>query len=356
MTKPLFSIIILSYNNLQYLEECLSSILMQTYTNIEIIFSDDGSSNFDKNVILDFINKNKKGNIKRCVINHNSRNLGVVKNYNKAIELSEGEYIFYVGLDDMLYDENVVLDIVNFFKKSNSLIFTGYRCVYDKNMQECLEILPNKRKKEFIKNDTPRELHLKLSRGNFIAGSATPFSKKIIEKYGYLDEEYILLEDYPRYLSLTKQGCNIDFIDRKLIKYRAGGITTNKEKNEVLEEDFTKTRKKEVAHFVKGIAESINIKGKRIVGWGTSRGYKDNKDMFDYDISYLLDSDKNKHNKFLDGKKICSPEKLLDEDPEEIFVIVFSETYYYDIKSYLEKIGMKELENYCCFVDLLYDN
>ena len=43
----LFTVVVLSYNNSKYLEECLDSILMQSYPEIEIIIADDCSKEFD---------------------------------------------------------------------------------------------------------------------------------------------------------------------------------------------------------------------------------------------------------------------------------------------------------------------
>ena len=59
------SILIANYNNEKYLEECLNSILNQTYKNIEIIVIDDNSSDNSSKIINKFKNKiiiaNKKG-------------------------------------------------------------------------------------------------------------------------------------------------------------------------------------------------------------------------------------------------------------------------------------------------------
>ncbi|TDX58926.1 glycosyltransferase [Orenia marismortui] len=355
MDFPLISIIVLSYNNLKYYKDCLDSVLMQNYGNIEIVFSDDSSEKFNKSNILDYINDNKNDNIKRITINQNDNNLGIIKNYNKAIRLSKGEYIFYIGLDDMLYDEDVISDVVDFFKETDSYIVTGYRAIYDQKMKNYLKILPRNNEKEFIQKGDPGYLHLKLSRGNFIAGSCTPFSRKLIQKYGYLDEDYILLEDYPRYLSLTRQGCKIDFIERKLIKYRLGGITTNNQKNEVLKKDIAKASEKEVGDFVSQFFQSKikNIEEKEMIGWGAIGGYQDNKEIFSSKIKYFIDSDESKYKSLIDNKEVYSPKKILEEKKEEIFVVVFSRSHYNEISLILDSYGFEEFENYCCFSDLV---
>ena len=52
--KPLVSIIVVNYNNASYLEECLNSLIKQTYKLIEIIVVDDQSQDNSLNVIKNF--------------------------------------------------------------------------------------------------------------------------------------------------------------------------------------------------------------------------------------------------------------------------------------------------------------
>lgn len=249
MKNTLVSVIVLSYKNLKYYRDCLDSILSQNYNNIELIFSDDGTPNFNEMEIKNYIDSNKRLNLKRIVINHNNTNIGIVKNYNKAIKMSKGKYIFYVAMDDMLWDENTLVDVVNYFEKTKCLIFTGYRVVYDETMKNYVKTSPLYVEVEHIKNGNPKYLYEKLCKYNFISGGCTPFSRELINRYGYLDEAYVLLEDYPRYLSLTRQNCRIYFIDRPLIKYRLGGITKSEKKSEVLLRDEELVIKKEILPY-----------------------------------------------------------------------------------------------------------
>lgn len=60
MTQPLVSIILTVYDTkLQYLHECIESLLQQTHKNIEIIVIDDASPNTTYDHILDFSKKNQ---------------------------------------------------------------------------------------------------------------------------------------------------------------------------------------------------------------------------------------------------------------------------------------------------------
>ena len=170
MDNTLLTIIILVYNNSYYFKECITSVLNQTYDNIEIITSDDGSKYFNKDELLEYIKLNNKGNIKNIIINHNESNIGIVKNYNKAISLSSGQYIFYLAVDDVFYDNKVLEDVVKYFQKTGELIFTGYKDVYDSNMEKYIKTLPRKNEEEFLKSNNPQLLYEKLCVGSFISG------------------------------------------------------------------------------------------------------------------------------------------------------------------------------------------
>jgi len=352
--NPLISVIVLSYNNFEYYEECFNSILSQSYNNIEIVISDDGSNNFKQEELLTHIATNNKNNIKNVTININEKNLGVVKNYNKAISLSNGDYIFYLAIDDIFYDDMVLEDVVKYFEETGELIFTGYKDVYDSEMNKYIKTLPRENEVGFLKSNNPQLLYEKLCIGSFISGSNTPFSKKLIDKYGYLDEEYYYLEDYPKYLKLTRSGCNISFFNRKLIKYRMGGVTTNGKISDLLRKDLRLATLKECKKYFLDVWQNIDLNNKKIIGWGTgdccinSLGYLKEK------ISYLVDSNEKLHGSEVNGIGIYSPKQLLNEKKANVFIFIFSYANYFDISCELEKMGFEEKENFfCCTPNIL---
>lgn len=340
------SIIVLTYNNFKYYKECIDSILCQTYSDIEIVISDDGSLNFPRNDIYNYIYSNMSENIKKVTINVNQCNLGVVKNYNKAISLSEGEYVFYLAIDDVLYDNEVIKDVINYFESTKELIFTGYKDVYDTNLDKYIKTLPRKNEVDILKKNHSRILYESLCKGSFISGSNTPFSKKLIEKYGYLDEDYFYLEDYPRYLNLTKKGCNIGFYDRKLIKYRMGGVTTSGKISDILRKDIRLATVKECSEYFQDKWNHQWLITKKVIGWGTGDCYINSTDYIKNNIDYLVDSNKSIQNTKIEGKLVLSPEVLLKEDINNIFILVFSYANYFDIAKCLEEYGFEEYKHF----------
>lgn len=101
MKEPLVSIIVCTYNGAAFLEEQLHSIFTQTYPNLEIIISDDGSTDNTKDII------NKYKNNIGTIINYNKKNLGFSKNFEFASGLSKGNYIAYSDQDDIWLPQKI---------------------------------------------------------------------------------------------------------------------------------------------------------------------------------------------------------------------------------------------------------
>lgn len=93
---PLISIALCSYNGEKYLVEQLDSILGQTYSNIEIVIVDDCSTDSTTDIINTYIGHNS--NIKMYV---NSCNMGVNRNFEKALAHCSGQYIAISDQDDI---------------------------------------------------------------------------------------------------------------------------------------------------------------------------------------------------------------------------------------------------------------
>lgn len=97
--SDIISIIIPVYNVAEYLEKCVSSLLNQTYKNIEIILVDDGSPD-NSGDICDRLADNDS----RIVVIH-KENGGVSSARNAALDIMKGEYVTFVDGDDYVADD-----------------------------------------------------------------------------------------------------------------------------------------------------------------------------------------------------------------------------------------------------------
>lgn len=115
---PLVSIIVPIYNTSKYLSKCIDSLLNQSYTNIEIILINDGSTDNSKEICDNYSVANK--NIK--VIH--KQNAGVAEARNTGIETANGEFLCFVDSDDYV-SKNYISDMLNVAQTENVDIVTS---------------------------------------------------------------------------------------------------------------------------------------------------------------------------------------------------------------------------------------
>ena len=109
------SVVIANYNNAKYIDDCIKSLISQTYKNIEIIFFDDNSKDNSIETI-------KKFNNVKVIENKSQTNFGSFNQMNafkKAIGASNGDIIFFLDSDDFFH-ENKIEKIINIFLNDNN--------------------------------------------------------------------------------------------------------------------------------------------------------------------------------------------------------------------------------------------
>jgi glycosyltransferase involved in cell wall biosynthesis len=119
-STPLISIVLCTYNGELYLNHQLESVLNQTYTNLEIIISDDASTDATKNILKEYEGK------ERLKIYYQKENLGYIKNFVFALNQSNGEFIALSDQDDIWLPDKIET-LYNLFEEellvySNSLL------------------------------------------------------------------------------------------------------------------------------------------------------------------------------------------------------------------------------------------
>lgn len=116
--SPLFSIIIPTYNSSKTIRNCLESIACQTYNNLEIIIIDGKSTDQTLNIIAQFQNKMN-------LIILSEPDDGIYDAMNKGIINAKGNYLYFLGSDDTLYNSTVIQIVDNEISISNSKVIYG---------------------------------------------------------------------------------------------------------------------------------------------------------------------------------------------------------------------------------------
>ena len=102
----MISIIVPVYNSKEYLRECIDSIISQTYSNIEIIIVDDGSTDGSSDICEEFALKDE-----RIRVVH-QENQGLVRARKVGVSIAKGEWISFVDSDDWIHP-NMVASLVD---------------------------------------------------------------------------------------------------------------------------------------------------------------------------------------------------------------------------------------------------
>ncbi len=113
MNTDLISVIVPVYNVEKYLHISVDSILSQTYSNLEIILIDDGSTDNSGEICDEYVKKDS-----RCFAKH-FQNRGLSAARNRGIELAHGKYICFIDSDDYV-KETYIEYLFNLIKKYNA--------------------------------------------------------------------------------------------------------------------------------------------------------------------------------------------------------------------------------------------
>jgi glycosyltransferase involved in cell wall biosynthesis len=109
MRSPLVSIIMPAYNCEHYIGQAITSILNQSYSNVELLVCDDGSTDKTLEVIKSFDDS-------RIKIFINEANIGNLKTRNRLFELAKGEFIAVQDADDWSSEDRIELQVKSFYQ------------------------------------------------------------------------------------------------------------------------------------------------------------------------------------------------------------------------------------------------
>lgn len=208
------SFIIPVYNVEKYLDRCINSIISQDKNNIEIILTDDGSTDNSPMICDKFANQ-----YDFIKVIH-KENEGVSLARNDGLNIATGEYIMFLDSDDMLAD-NAIKNMRNIIEENIDLpLFTF----------EFEEIDENDNKINFYLNKINPGIY---DKENFIktyysAGSRLPwcacqniYNAKFIKQFNSVfSKDYVAAEDALFYITYIKNISNLYYSDLPIFYYR----------------------------------------------------------------------------------------------------------------------------------------
>lgn len=214
----LISIAVITYNSSKYVVELLDSIFNQTYERgIELIISDDGSSDDTVEICHEWLKKNN-GRFYRTELLSVGVNTGLTKNLNRACKACNGEWIKPIAGDDALLS-NALIEYYNATKQTSlPMIFSRVQTFSEKEGD--LGIFPSEKNCLLFNLSANQKLDYLVGDRNFLPAPAHFINKKFLEKMGFFDERIEMMEDYPFWIKVLSSGYDFFFINKALVKYR----------------------------------------------------------------------------------------------------------------------------------------
>lgn len=216
----LISVVIITYNSTKYVIETLESVKDQTYKNIELIVSDDASTDDTLTLVKQWLNANK-GRFAGYKVVENKTNTGISPNCNRGIMVATGEYIKLIAGDDLLL-YNCIEDLLNYSLKHNlNLAYAKAIPFIDSDNQACVTKLMAYEKLMYELFDlNVKQQYRKLLTGFNMYASGLFLKRQFILSIGGFDEEYRMMEDYPFLIKITSMGYKLNLLDKYTVKYR----------------------------------------------------------------------------------------------------------------------------------------
>lgn len=193
---PIISIITPSYNQGQFIEETILSVLNQIYKNIQYIIIDGDSTDNTMEIL-------EKYRDRIDIIIH-EKDKGQTDAINKGFKLAKGDLVGWINSDDILYPE-CVEKIVNFYTKTPNavIIYNNYQHIIDRNNKV----------KQLIHLEIPNREHL-LCKDYRIIQQGSFYNSDIVHRIDYLNDKLHYCMDLDLWLRLLDHG-NIYGIENK---------------------------------------------------------------------------------------------------------------------------------------------
>lgn len=215
MNKPLVSVIMPAYNAEKYISVAIKSILEQSYQNLELLIIDDCSQDNSLNIMNEFRDS-------RIQIIKNTNNLRISLSKNKAIEQANGKYIISMDADDISKPERVE-KLVAFMENNPEVGLCGsYVELINKNSKllgQRQHPITDTKIRKFIFKFSP------------YTHGATCIRKSVLERTGYYNPEYELVEDRELYFRIgeVSEFANLSQVLYQL-RIHSESITSTKQK------------------------------------------------------------------------------------------------------------------------------
>ena len=196
-SNELVSVLLSTYNSEETLGESIDSLLNQTYKNLEILISDDGSTDSTIEICKKFQLKDE-----RILLFSNKKNIGLTKSLNNLAQKASGSLIARHDADDISLPYRIE-EQIQFMKKKKLDAVTTRSLVKQNN-----------KKRPGISFYIPDKLLIN-RKNPFIHGTLI-IKKNVFQEIGYYDERFYYAQDYKLFYDLLDKGYKVKTLNKAL--------------------------------------------------------------------------------------------------------------------------------------------
>jgi len=296
------SIIIPSLNSGDTIGRAIIKVYDQQYHNIELIIIDGGSTDSTCEIVKEYQLKYHN------IILISEADQGIYDAMNKGIEASTGDWLYFLGADDEIYDENVLFDLVaSGLLEQQKIVYGNVVIKGSNNWANDGDIY-----------DGPFALKKLLAKN--ICQQSIFYPRRVFEKYGKFDLRFNVIADWDFNLRCFAQE-EFAFLDRVIARFTTGG------KSSVIESDRNRIEliKKVSNYFDKDLLDESNYNPQSVFNeffklfWNKRLKLNENKDNIKDGIS-LFTAVKNRSDLLEEALKTW----ILHPEIDEIIIVDWS--------------------------------
>jgi glycosyltransferase involved in cell wall biosynthesis len=209
-----FSVITVAKNAAATLEKCIASVAAQRYAPIEYILIDGASTDATADIVA-----RHKGRVDQFVSEPDN---GIYDAMNKGLTLARGKFVYFLGADDYLLDENVLGDVAAFIERTPGcdLIYGGIEVRFADGRSEVF--MP-----------PPAEAALPFLVSGCLPHQASFASRRTFDLAGAFDDRYRIAGDYDWFLRVVSHRQLITRrLERIIASYRIDGVSSRLERSQ----------------------------------------------------------------------------------------------------------------------------
>jgi glycosyltransferase involved in cell wall biosynthesis len=218
--QPLVSIIVITFNSSKFVLETLESAKAQTYLNIELIITDDGSIDDTSDICKKWIDENEVRFVSATLL-VSQTNAGIPANINRGVDLAKGIWIKCIAGDDRLSEE-CITELIYFITTQQEdirVLFSDVVRFYGNSIKN-VEINKYDNSRFCSRESSADDQYQILLRSNSVYAAAAIIRRDLLLSVNGFDERFKLMEDWPLWVKITEAGHKIYYLDKPLVYYR----------------------------------------------------------------------------------------------------------------------------------------